>query len=49
MIEEMSNEELLRRYSELLIEIETNYETKKQFEKEMKNRLRDGRAANVKI
>ena len=42
-IKEMSNNELFRRYAELRIEIDTNYSTKKQMEKEMQDRLRDGR------
>lgn len=44
-IKEMSNNELFRRYAELRIEIDTNYSTKKQMEKEMEDRLRDGRLA----
>lgn len=42
-IKDMSNNELFRRYAELRIEIDTNYSTKKQMEKEMQERLRDGR------
>lgn len=44
-IKEMSNNELFRRYAELRIEIDTNYSIKKQMEKEMEDRLRDGRLA----
>lgn len=44
-IKEMSNNELFRRYAELRIEIDTNYSTKKQIEKEIQDRLRDGRLA----
>ena len=39
----MSNVELFRRYAELRIEIDSQYGTKKQMEKEMQERLRDGR------
>lgn len=42
-IKDMNNNELFRRYSELRIEIDTKYSEKKQLEKEMENRLRDGR------
>lgn len=42
----MSNAELFRRYSELRIEIDNYYSTKKQIEKEMQDRLRDGRLAD---
>lgn len=41
-IEEMDNEELIRRYAELLIEIDTKHLTKKEFEKEFKKRFREG-------
>lgn len=41
-IEEMDNNELFRRYAELRIEIDTNYSTKKQFEKEIERRFREG-------
>lgn len=42
-IKDMNNNELFRRYSELRIEIDMKYSEKKQLEKEMENRLRDGR------
>lgn len=42
-IEEMDNNELFRRYAELRIEIDTNYLTKKQFEKEIERRFREGK------
>lgn len=42
-IKEMSNEELMRQYAGLLIEIDSKYQTKKEFEKEYKDRLREGR------
>lgn len=45
-IREMSNNELFRRYAELRIEIDTNYSTKKQMEKEIEERLRDGRLSD---
>lgn len=41
-IQEMSNEELDRQYAGLLIEIESKYSTKKEFEQEYKRRLREG-------
>lgn len=41
-IEEMSNEELVRQYAGLLIEIENKYTVKKEFEMEYKRRLREG-------
>lgn len=42
-IHEMSNAELFRRYAELRIEIDNKYAIKKQMEKELEERLRDGR------
>lgn len=42
-IKDMTNEELMRQYAGLLIEIDNKYQTKKEFEKEYKDRLRDGR------
>lgn len=42
-IKDMSNEELMRQYAGLLIEIDNKYTAKKEFEKEYKERLRDGR------
>lgn len=42
----MSNNELFRRYAELRIEIDSQYSTKKQMEKEIQDRLRDGRLAD---
>lgn len=45
-IEEMSNNELFRRYAELRIEIDNQYATKKQFEEEIKKRLRNGDLSN---
>lgn len=42
-IKDMSNEELMRQYAGLLIEIDNKHATKKEFEKEYKERLRDGR------
>lgn len=45
-IEEMSNNELFRRYAELRIEIDNQYNFKKQMEKEIETRLRDGRLSN---
>lgn len=41
-IKDMSNEELFRRYSALRIEIDTKYSEKKQLEKEMQDRFRNG-------
>lgn len=45
-IREMSNNELFRRYAELRIEIDNQYSTKKQIEKEIQDRLRDGRLSD---
>lgn len=45
-IKDMSNNELFRRYAELRIEIDSQYNTKKQMEKEIQDRLRDGRLAD---
>ena len=45
-IREMSNNELFRRYAELRIEIDNKYSTKKQMEKELQDRLRDGRLSD---
>lgn len=45
-IKDMSNNELFRRYSELRIEIDNKYSLKKQMEKEMQERLRDGRLSD---
>ena len=42
-IKDMSNEELFRRYSALRIEIDNKYSEKKQLEKEMQDRFRDGK------
>lgn len=42
-VEEMSNIELFRYYAELRIEIDNKYSFKKQLEKEIETRLRDGR------
>jgi hypothetical protein len=44
-IKDMSNNELFREYALLRIELETKYSTKKQLEKEITERLRDGRLA----
>lgn len=44
-IKEMSNNRLLREYALLTIEMDTKYSTKKQLEKEIQDRLRDGRLA----
>ena len=41
-IKDMNNEELVRNYSTLLIEIENKYQIKKEFEQEFKERLRRG-------
>lgn len=41
-IQDFSNPELLRRYAELLIEIDNKYASKKEFEEELKKRLRNG-------
>lgn len=42
-IKEMNNEELMRQYAGLLVEIDNKYQIKKEFEKEYKDRLREGR------
>ena len=42
-IKELSQEEFVRRYAELLIEIDNNYKVKKEFEEDLKRRLREGR------
>lgn len=42
-IKDMNNEELMRQYAGLLIEIDNKYQTKKEFENEYKNRLREGK------
>ena len=41
-LKDLSNEELQREYTFLLIEIENKYSTKKEFEEEMKRRFRQG-------
>lgn len=45
-IKDMSNNELFRRYAELRIEIDNSYSIKKQMEKEIQDRLRDGRLSD---
>lgn len=42
-IKDMDNNELMRQYAGLLIEIDNKYQVKKEFEKEYKDRLKDGR------
>ena len=45
-IEEMENNELFRYYAELRIEIDNKYNFKKQLEKEIEARFRDGRLSS---
>lgn len=42
-VKELSQEEFNRRYAELLIEIDNKYKVKKEFEEDLKRRLREGR------
>lgn len=42
-IHELSNEELLKNYACLLKQIDTNYQTKKEFEEELKSRFNEGK------
>ena len=41
-IKDMNNSELYRHYSSLLIEIDSKYKQKKEFEEEIKKRFRNG-------